>query len=159
MDVHKDPSPDHPITLTTARGRVRGLYQGHEIADSVSAIRLAEADYPPVWYFPRDDVAMGFFGRTDRDTHCPYKGRASYFTIRRDGVISENAAWSYEDPYPAMAAIKGCIAFYPDAVEIHQTEEAGATPSPDAVVLHTDDGAGVSQREPWRPTTEGPART
>ena len=152
MDVNTVPGQDHPITLTTAQGRVRALYQGHEIADSLNAIRLAEADYPPVWYFPRENVAMGFFGRTDRDTHCPYKGRASYFTIRRDGVISENAAWSYEDPYPAMAAIKGHIAFYPDAVEIHQTEEGPVAPSPDAVVLHTDDGAGVSQREHWQPT-------
>jgi uncharacterized protein (DUF427 family) len=157
MDVNKVPGPDHPITLTAAQGRVRALYQGHEIADSVNAILLAEADYAPVWYFPREDVAMGFFGRTDRDTHCPYKGRASYFTIRRDGVISENAAWSYEEPYHAMEAIKGHIAFYPEVVEIHQTQDGAAPVSPDAVVLHTDDGAGVSQRDHWQTTMEDPA--
>jgi uncharacterized protein (DUF427 family) len=157
MDAIKVPGPDHPITLTPARGRVRALFQGHEIADSVNAILLAEADYPPVWYFPREDVAMGYFGRTDRDTRCPYKGHASYFTVRRDGVIAENAAWSYEDPYPAMATIQGCIAFYPNVVEIHQTKDGHAASSSDEVVLHTDSGAGVPQRERWAATTDDPA--
>ena len=157
MDIIKDPGSDHPITLTTAQGRVRALYQGHEIANSVNAILLAEADYRPVWYFPREDVAMGFLGRTDHDTLCPYKGHASYFTVRRDGVIAENAAWSYEDPYPVMTAIQGHIAFYPNVVEVHQTQEGPASPSPDAVVLHTDDGTGASQREHWPATTEDPA--
>jgi uncharacterized protein (DUF427 family) len=157
MDDHRIPGPDHPITLTVANGRVRALYQGHEIADSADALLLAEADYPPVWYFPRQDVAMGFFGRTDRETHCPYKGRASYFTVRRDGVITENAAWSYEDPYPAMAAIQGHVAFYPDVVEIHETEDGHVAASPAAVVLHTDDGTGAAQREHWRAKTDDPA--
>ncbi len=157
MDIIKVPGPDHPITLTAAQGRVRALFQGHEIADSENAILLAEADYPPVWYFPRDDVAMSYFGRTDRETHCPYKGHASYFTVRRDGVIIENAAWSYEDPYPDMARIQGHVAFYPNVVEIHQTQDGAASPAPDAVVLHTDDGTGVSQREHWEATTDDPA--
>jgi uncharacterized protein (DUF427 family) len=156
MDENKIPGPDHPITVTMAQGRIWALFQGHEIADSANAVLLAEADYPPVWYFPREDVAMGFFGRTERDTHCPYKGHASYYTVRRDGVISENAAWSYEDPYPAMAAIAGHIAFYPDVVEIHVTHDGPASVSSDEVVLHTDDGAGGSQREHWRASTDEP---
>jgi uncharacterized protein (DUF427 family) len=157
MDVIEPPAPAHPITLTAARGRVRALYQGHEIADSENAILLAEADYPPVWYFPRKDVAMGYFGRTEHESRCPHKGRASYFTVRRDGVVTENAAWSYEAPYPAMAAIQGHIAFYPNVVDVHQTPDGAAPPPPDAVVLHTDDGTGVSQREHWPATTKDPA--
>jgi uncharacterized protein (DUF427 family) len=156
MDIIKDPGPDHPITLTAARGRVRALFQGHEIADSANAILLAEADYQPVWYFPREDVAMGYFGRTDRDTRCPYKGHASYFTVRRDGVVSENAAWSYENPYPAMAAIKGHVAFYPEVVDVQEFGQTSASPSTAAAVLHTDSGAGVSQREHWRASTDDP---
>ena len=157
MDDIKVPGPDHPITLTASRGRVRALFQGHEIADSEKAVLLAESGYPPVWYFPRDDVAMGYFGRTDRDTRCPYKGHASYFTLRRDGVIAENAAWSYEHPYPAMEVIEGHIAFYPNVVEIHQTQDDPASTSPDAAILHTDSGSGAAQREHWPATTEDPA--
>jgi len=157
MDIIKTPGPDHPITLTAPPGRVRARYQGHVIADSDNAILLAEADYRPVWYFPREDVAMDYMARTDRDTHCPYKGHASYFTLTMDGAIAENAVWSYEEPYPAMAAIQGRLAFYPNVVEIDRTDETLASPSPDAVILHTDDGAGASQREHWAATTDDPA--
>ncbi len=118
MDVVKIPGPDHPITMVPAAGRVRALFHGHEIADSQDVVILREASYPPVAYFPREDVEMSVLARTERDTYCPYKGHASYFTIRRDGVIAENKVWTYETPHPGMDAIAGHVAFYPDAVTI-----------------------------------------
>jgi uncharacterized protein (DUF427 family) len=54
-------------------------------------------------------------------THCPYKGDAAYYSIPIGGAKSENAVWTYEDPYEAVANIKECLAFYPsrvDAVEL-----------------------------------------
>jgi uncharacterized protein (DUF427 family) len=118
MDIVKTPGPDHPITLTPHAGRLQVLYQGHLIADSTDALMLKEASYKAVAYFPRADVAMGFLGKTSLDTYCPYKGHASYFTIERDGVISENAVWTYETPHPGMEPIAGRLAFYPNIVEI-----------------------------------------
>ncbi|MFZ0109827.1 MAG: DUF427 domain-containing protein, partial [Pseudolabrys sp.] len=53
----------------------------------------------------------------DHRTHCPYKGDASYFSIDADGRSAENAVWSYEQPYPAMAQIKDYLAFYPSRVD------------------------------------------
>lgn len=55
--------------------------------------------------------------RTDHQTHCPYKGDASYFSIVVDGHSAENAVWSYEQPFPAMAEIKDHLAFYPNRVD------------------------------------------
>jgi uncharacterized protein (DUF427 family) len=120
----KIPGPDHPITLTQNPKRVRAFAHGHVIADTADAITLKEADYPAVQYFPKDDVEMGFFARTDKHTTCPYKGEASYFTMKLEGHIHENVAWSYEDPYPAMEEIRGRIAFYPDQVEVYEVEES-----------------------------------
>jgi uncharacterized protein (DUF427 family) len=60
---------------------------------------------------------MALLAATDHHTHCPYKGDASYFTIRVGGHSAENAVWSYERPYPAMAEIKDYLAFYPDRVD------------------------------------------
>jgi uncharacterized protein (DUF427 family) len=117
-DIVKVPGPDHPITITPAPGRVRALYQGHEIADSQDALILQESTYPPVVYFPRKDVEMSVMARTERDTYCPYKGHASYFTIRRDGTLAENAVWTYETPHPGMAAIADHLAFYPNVVTV-----------------------------------------
>src|ERR1700726_5131097 len=110
----KTPGPDHPITLEKAANRWRARYAGHVIADTDDAIILREADYPPVVYFPRVDVEMGFMSRSARGTHCPYKGDAGYFTVLMDGQFAENAVWTYEQPFPSMEAIEGRLAFYPD---------------------------------------------
>ena len=92
----KTPGPDHSITITPAPTRWRAKFAGHVIADSADALILQESTYPPVVYFPRADVSMDFMRRTDRSTHCPYKGDASYFTLLMDGKFAENAGWSYE---------------------------------------------------------------
>lgn len=156
METQKVPGPDHPINLAAAPGRVRARYMGHVIADSDNVLVLAEAGYHPVAYFPREDISMEFFARTDRRTHCPYKGHASYFTLLMDGELAENTAWSYEDPYPAMEAIRGRLAFFPHPVEVYDLAEPSLASSPDQVVLHTDAGEGASQQEHWASTTRDP---
>ena len=119
----KLPGPDHPITVTPAATRMRVKIHDHVIADSAEVLMLKESTYPEVAYFPRADVEMGFMAKTDRSTHCPYKGDASYFTLHIDGDIRENAVWSYEDPYPAMTEIKDRLAFYPNQVEIYAVDD------------------------------------
>jgi len=119
----KIPGPDHPITIARNPKRVRAKVAGHVIADTDAALTLKEADYPPVQYFPREDVEMGFFGKTDKHTNCPYKGEASYYTTKIEGNLLENVMWSYEDPYPAMQQIAGYVAFYPDKIEVYEVED------------------------------------
>ena len=157
METIKVPGPDHPITIVAAEGRTRARYMNHVIADSGDALLLKEAGYAAVAYFPRQDVAMEFMARTDRVTHCPYKGNAAYFTLTMDGAIAENAVWTYEAPYPAMASIAGHLAFFPNVVEVYEAaaEQAGATP--DQVILHTDAGDGASQREHWPANVSDPS--
>jgi uncharacterized protein (DUF427 family) len=138
------------------------------IADTDDALILGEADLPPVVYFPRADVSTEFMGRTDRHTHCPYKGQASYYTLTMDGHVAENVAWSYEQPFDAMATIGERIAFYTDRVEIYPVDDAAVNPrhgeeerrfdrtEVDEIVQHTDAGEGISQREHWAPNVENP---
>ena len=154
MPEMKIPGPDHPITVTANPKRLQVVYNGHVIVDSAKALTLQESTYPAAIYFPREDAEMSFFGRTDHQTHCPYKGDASYFSLNMDGHLAENAVWTYEEPYPAMESIRGLLAFYPNQVEI---VEVGDAARPDAIleaILHTDDGAGQSQKEHWAPTVE-----
>lgn len=117
----KTPGPDHPITIAPAGGRVTVRAGGAAIASSDRALALREAAYPPVLYFPREDVAMDRLQRTDRHTYCPYKGECAYFSVTAAGPQGENAAWSYESPYPAVAEIRGYLAFYPDRVDAIET--------------------------------------
>lgn len=117
----KIPGPDHPITIEPTTRRIRVSAGGTVIADTTHALTLREATYPPVYYIPRSDADRTKLLRTDRVTHCPYKGDASYFSIRTEsGTTIDNAIWSYETPYPAMAEIAGHLAFYPDKVTIEE---------------------------------------
>ncbi|OWJ65792.1 DUF427 domain-containing protein [Inquilinus limosus] len=113
----KIPGPDHPITVTPNPARVVVTVAGKVVADSVSALTLREASYPPVQYIPRQDVDMAALQRTDHATYCPYKGDASYYSIPAGGGRTDNAVWTYEAPYDAVAAIKDHVAFYPDRVD------------------------------------------
>lgn len=113
----KLPGPDHPITITPNPKRVRVTLGGTVIAETTRALTLQEASYKPVQYIPRADAEMALLARTDRSTHCPYKGDASYYTVEAGGRRAENAVWSYESSFPAMAAIEGHLAFYPDRVD------------------------------------------
>ena len=113
----KQPSADHPITVTPTKGRVQVKFGGRVIAESTRALTLQESTYPPVQYIPREDAQMGMFANTTNSTHCPYKGDASYYTIKADGREAENAIWSYETPFPAMKEIEGHLAFYPNRVD------------------------------------------
>ena len=111
------PSPDHPISIEANSARVVVTVGGQVIADTRAALTLREASYPPVQYFPREDVNMAALTRSEHTTYCPYKGDASYFSIPAGGDGSFNAAWSYEAPFEAMAQIKAYVAFYPDRVD------------------------------------------
>src|SRR5687767_1875136 len=101
------PGPDHPIDIEPAKQRWRALFNGHVIADTNDALILKESNLGPVVYFPRQDVAMEYMGKTDNHTHCPYKGDASYYTLRMDSYIEENIAWSYDEPFDAVGQING----------------------------------------------------
>ncbi len=113
----KLPGPDHPIAIVPNPRRLRVTFAGVVVAETTRALTLTEAAYPPVHYIPRADARMDLMQPTPRTTHCPYKGDASYLTIEAGGRRAENAVWSYVSPFPAMAAIAGHLAFYPDRVD------------------------------------------
>jgi uncharacterized protein (DUF427 family) len=106
--------PGHRIETKPAGVRVQVKFNGEVIADSREAIMLEESKYPPVYYLPRKDVKMERLVRTSHRTHCPFKGDASYFSLKNG---PENAVWSYEQPYDEMSVIKDRLAFYPDKVD------------------------------------------
>jgi len=111
------PGPDHPISIERNPARVVVSVAGRVVADTHNALTLREADYPPVQYIPLEDVDLSQLKRTDHATYCPYKGDCNYYSIPAGGKKSDDAVWTYEDPYPAVAQIKGHVAFYPDRVD------------------------------------------
>ncbi|WP_181774579.1 DUF427 domain-containing protein [Amycolatopsis pittospori] len=114
------PSANHPITVAPNKARVVVTVGGKVVADSANALTLQESNYPPAQYIPRADVDFGVLERTEHSTYCPFKGDASYYSIRTGDGVAENAVWTYEAPHDAVAEIKDHVAFYPakvDAIE------------------------------------------
>ena len=115
----KEPSAGHPITIEPTKGRVQVRVNGELVADTSAALVLQEATLPAVQYIPLADVVQERLARTDTSTYCPFKGEAGYYSVTTSaGDTVDDVIWTYEQPYPAVAAIAGHVAFYPNKAEI-----------------------------------------
>jgi len=111
------PDPDYRVEIEASPRRVRAVFNTETIADSAAMLLVYETRHLPVYYFPREDVDMAALTRTDYRSHCPYKGKASYWTIAVGDRVAENAVWSYEDPLPSVPGLENAMAFYWDKVD------------------------------------------
>jgi len=103
---------EHQIVESLTAGRMTVELDGQCLADSRGdVIRLTEDGQPANFYFSREDVQMQFLKPSTKTTSCPFKGTATWFSIRTKDAKVEDAAWSYEDPYEEHAALKGRLAF------------------------------------------------
>ena len=91
---------------------IRVELDGVTVAESKRAVVMYETRLAPVYYFPKDDVRMDLLDRTRLQTHCPFKGNASHWSVHVRDRTTDNAAWSYEDAFEEAASIKGYVAFY-----------------------------------------------
>ena len=115
----KIPDATHPITIRPTGSHVTVRVGGVTVAESDSALSLAEASYPVVQYIPIGDVDQSLLERTDSQTYCPYKGDASYYSLQTpDGETETDLIWTYEQPYEAVSEIKGHVAFYANRAEV-----------------------------------------
>lgn len=115
----KIPDATHPITVRPTGSRVTVRVGGVTVAESDSALSLAEASYPVVQYIPLGDVDQSLLRRTDSHTYCPYKGEASYYTVQTpDGGCETDLIWTYEQPYGAVREIAGHVALDANRAEV-----------------------------------------
>lgn len=92
--------------------RVRVFFGGEVVADSSKTLYLFETGHLPVYYFPRDSVRFDLLEPSSHQTHCPYKGDASYYTVTAGGQRYENAVWAYPDPIDSVPELRDYVAFY-----------------------------------------------
>lgn len=110
---------DH-ITIRKAPGTWVVRAGGAVLGETANALELTEGSYPPVIYFPREDIAMAFLEKTPTGSVCPWKGVASYYSIVTKSTTIADAAWSYEDPKAEVSRIAGHLAFYPDRATVER---------------------------------------
>lgn len=115
-------APEHRITVEPYPGTVTVSLGDAIIASSKEAKVLREADYPAVYYIPFKDIYFERLEKTDKRSHCPFKGDASYWSINAIGENVPNGMWAYEAPYDEMEAIRDHGAFYPDKLRVEASE-------------------------------------
>jgi uncharacterized protein (DUF427 family) len=91
---------------------VRVVFNGETVASSKRAKLLHESGHLPVYYFPEEDVRMDLLQGSEYTTSCPFKGEASYWSVRVGDNVAENAVWSYPEPVESCPPISGYLAFY-----------------------------------------------
>ena len=131
MNIAANPSPgfqrnpSHRISVEPFDGAVTVVFSDAILASSDRALVMREADRPPVFYIPFEDVYFEFLKRSDTSTHCPYKGDASYWNATAAGEAANDVMWAYEGPYDEMVEIKDHGAFCPNKVRIEANPKSG----------------------------------
>jgi uncharacterized protein (DUF427 family) len=103
---------DHVLFFEDSPRRVRVMSGGETVVDSRRVKLMHETRHLPVYYFPEEDVRMDLLEATDHTTTCPFKGEASYWSVRVGENVAGNAVWSYPDPIESAPPIAGYLAFY-----------------------------------------------
>ena len=101
-----------PPRVEATTDRVRVIFAGQVIADTVGAHRVLETSHPPAYYVPPADVAGGVLQSNDRVTYCEFKGVAHYRDVAVGERVATAAAWFYPEPTPGYEGIAGYISFY-----------------------------------------------
>jgi uncharacterized protein (DUF427 family) len=97
--------------------RVRALFGGMTVADSTHMMLLHESDRLPVYYFPREDVRTDLLEPSDSTSDDDRKGPATYWHVRANGRIAEDAAVAYRDPPAGSPDLSGYVTFAWDAMD------------------------------------------
>ena len=105
-------NPDYEIEFDVIPASVRVEFGGASIAQSDNARVMYELGHAPMYYLPCSDLDMSYLESTEHDTYCPYKGHASYWTVRVGDTAAENAIWTYRTPHSEMSALAGYAGFY-----------------------------------------------
>lgn len=110
--------PYKRVDVLPSSRHIKIVLDGVTLAESDRPHLLFETGLPTRYYIPPEDVEMDLLESTDKHTRCPYKGKASYYSIRLGDELYENYVWTYPDPIEECPKIEGLLAFYNEKVDI-----------------------------------------
>jgi uncharacterized protein (DUF427 family) len=105
-------SPKHRIYFEPFAPRLRAVVGDRVVLDSTRVHLLHETGIPARVYVPLEDLDGGLLERTGTTTYCPFKGDASYWSLRVGERLIEDAVWAYESPLDAAAWLAGFASLY-----------------------------------------------
>ena len=110
--------PHSRVDILASSRHVQISLDGVVIADSTQPRILFETGLPPRFYLPMTDIRMELLRPVQRETHCPYKGTATYWDVVVGEKTYDAFVWSYRSPLPESQKVAGLVAFYNEKVDI-----------------------------------------
>ena len=107
---------------------VKVRVNGEVVAETQRPKVLFETGLPPRYYFPPEDVREEALVPSDKETQCPYKGVASYYSVEVGGQRVEDLVWYYPEPIPEAAKIKGHLCYFNEKVDLEVDGEEQERP-------------------------------
>lgn len=111
-------SPYTRVDILPSSRHVVVELDGATFADSHHPTLLFETGLPARYYLPKVDVRMDLLVPTDTTSRCPYKGFASYWSVRAPSGTVTDLAWSYRTPLPESTRVAGLVCFYNEKVDL-----------------------------------------
>jgi len=115
--------PAHKLLAHPFPRRVRAQVGGRTVLDTRAGVLLQETALLPRLYVPEADLDAAAFVPSDHTTHCPFKGDATYRSLRVGDRTVENALWAYPNPIPAASWLVGYASLYWDAADAWYDED------------------------------------
>lgn len=104
-------NPYHRVECLRSARRLHVAVAGATLVDTADTVAVYETALEPRLYVAPRHVRPGLLVPSATSTCCPYKGRASYWTAELGAGRVEDVAWSYEEPLPAAAPLRGLLSF------------------------------------------------
>ena len=98
------------------------------MADSAHPTILFETGLPPRYYLPLSDIRTELLTPTGTQTHCPYKGTATYWSLDAGQGPREDLVWAYRSPLAESQKIAGLASFYNEKVDLYLDGERQERP-------------------------------
>jgi uncharacterized protein (DUF427 family) len=107
------------VDILASSRHIRVEVGGVTVAESASPRLLFETGLPVRYYLPKPHVRLDLLVPSDTVSHCPYKGRAEWWSVRAPDGVHDDLAWSYATPLPESQKIAGLIAFLDEKVDVY----------------------------------------
>lgn len=125
--------PYHRVDVLHSSRTVRVVVLGETVAETRRPRLLFETGLPTRYYIPMRDVRTDLLVPSSTTSECPYKGVASYWSVRVADTLAKDMAWMYRFPVPECTKIEGLVCFFNERVD----------------ALYVDGELAAKPRTPW----------
>ena len=104
--------PYKRVDALPSRRQVRVVIDGVTVAETRRPHLVFETNHPVRYYIPQEDVRTDLLVPSATTSRCPYKGLASYWSVKIGAEQYSDLVWGYMEPIPEIPKIKGLVCFW-----------------------------------------------